>query len=419
LTLLDARVQERQNGAAPEQEHDMPPVNFGSSTILFAVATLPVLIWSYLLLARGGFWRVRRQLSQQRPDSTLACSVVAVVPARNEAGVIAGAVRSLLQQKFSGTVRVIVIDDGSTDGTGNVALQAASSIGAAANLTVIAAPAPPSDWTGKVWAMSRGVLAALAMRPEYLLFTDADIVHEPENVAALVGQARARNLDLVSYMVRLSTVGFAERCLIPAFVFFFFKLYPPAWVRSRESGVAGAAGGCILIRPQALAAIGGLERIRAQIIDDCALARAVKAAGGSIWLGLTLTARSTRRYGSLREIEHMISRTAFNQLRHSYLLLAATELGLFLTYLLPPLMLLSAHAVSIALGAVALALMGVAYAPMLRFYGLSPLWGLGLPAVALFYGAATVHSAWQYCLGRGGQWKGRAQDRSTLGSKTL
>jgi len=258
--------------------------------------------------------------------------------------------------------------------------------------------------------MSQGVIAAAALAPDYLLFTDADIHHDPQDVAVLVTNAEAQGRDLVSCMVKLQTVTMAEKCLIPAFVFFFLKLYPPAWIAAPSSRAAGAAGGSMLIRPQALERVGGLRVIRSQIIDDCALARALKAGGGSIWLGLTCSAYSTRRYGSFAEIGRMISRTAFNQLRHSYLLLAATMIALFFTYLLPPMLLLSGHPLSIALGAGACTLMIIGYTPLLRFYGRSVLWSLGLPAIALFYAAATIHSAVQYRLGRGGQWKGRVQD---------
>jgi hopene-associated glycosyltransferase HpnB len=307
-------------------------------------------------------------------------------------------------------MRVVVIDDGSTDGTCSAAVNAAAGVGLAARLTVITAAPPPPGWSGKVWAMSLGVAAAIGLDPDYLLFTDADIHHDPDQVATLVTIADAQQRDLVSYMVLLQAVTVSEKCLIPAFVFFFLKLYPPAWIASAHRRTAGAAGGCMLIRPKALERIGGLRTIRSQIIDDCALARAIKAGGGSIWLGLTRSGRSTRAYGSVAEIGRMISRTAFNQLRHSYLLLAATMAGLFVTYLLPPLLLLSGQPLSVALGATAWMLMSISYAPMLRFYGLSPLWSLCLPAVALFYAAATLHSAIQYRLGRGGQWKGRAQD---------
>jgi hopene-associated glycosyltransferase HpnB len=377
--------------------------------ILRAAAALPLLIWLYLLIARGGFWRVRRQfndVSKPAPPRSL----VAVIPARDEAHVIGRAVESLLEQRFAGSIHVVVVDDGSSDDTAGAALAGARAADASARLSVLkGAPLAPG-WTGKLWAMSQGITFAAARRPDYVLLTDADIHHDPENVATLVANAETNGLDLVSYMVKLSVGSFAEKCLIPAFVFFFFELYPPAWIASRRSRVAGAAGGCMLVRPQALDRICGLQSIRSEIIDDCALARAVKGSGGAVWLGLTRTARSLRSYGTFREIGRLVSRTAFNQLRHSYGLLALTIIGLAVTYLAPPLLLLTDDRVSITLGAVAWALMSVGYYPMVRFYGLSPIWSLSLPAVALFYGGATVHSAVQYGLGRGGHWKGRAQD---------
>ena len=377
---------------------------------IYLLAAMPLLIWIYLLMARGGFWRVARWLAPPAANPRLAKTVVAVVPARDEAAVIGDAVRSLLQQDYAGAIHVIVIDDGSTDGTAAVALAAAAATGQARQLSVISAAPPPPGWSGKVWAMSQGVAAAMPMDPDYLLFTDADIHHDSDNLAALVAGAEAQRRDMVSCMVRLPTDGLAEKALIPAFVFFFLKLYPPAWIASAGRHTAGAAGGCMLVRPGALERSGGLRVIRAQIIDDCALARAIKRAGGSIWLGLTLRARSTRSYGSFADIGRMISRTAFNQLRHSYLLLGITMTGLLLTYVLPPLLLLSGRPLPMALGAAAWMLMAIAYMPMLRFYRRSPLWSLCLPAVALFYAAATIRSAMQYRRGCGGQWKGRPQD---------
>jgi hopene-associated glycosyltransferase HpnB len=378
--------------------------------ILDALAAVAVLTWLYLLLARGGFWRVSAQLAQLPVDHDLARTVVAVIPARNEAGVIGDTVTSLLRQDFGGSMHVVVVDDGSTDGTDGAAVQAAAAIGALAQLSVISGAPLPPGWSGKVWAMSQGAAAAARLAPDYLLFTDADIHHAPENVAALLTTAEAQSRDLVSFMVKLRQDTFAEKTLIPAFVFFFLLLYPPAWIARADRRIAGAAGGCILMRPAALERIGGLRAIRSQIIDDCALARAVKDAGGSIWLGLTRSARSIRSYGSFTEIGRMISRTAFNQLRHSYALLTATIAGLILTYLLPPLSLLSGRPVAMTLGATGWILMSLAYAPLLRFYRQSPLWSVCLPAIAMFYAGATIHSAVQYSLGRGGRWKGRIQD---------
>ena len=318
--------------------------------------------------------------------------------------------RSLLAQTLEVPIHIIIVDDASTDGTAEEARKAADAAGAGARLTVLRGTAPAPGWTGKLWAMSQGVADAVARNPDFLLLTDADIEYAPGDVAALADKAEAEDLDLASLMVRLSTVTFAERCLIPAFVFFFLKLYPPAWIASPRSTTAGAAGGCMLIRPAALARAGGLAAIRGCIIDDCALARAIKASGGRIWLGLARQTRSLRVYGTFREIGSMISRTAFNQLRHSYLALAATLLGLAVTYLAPPLLLLAREPVMMGLGAAAWLVMTACYLPMIRLYQVSSAYALILPAVALFYGAATVHSAIQYAAGRGGKWKGRVQD---------
>jgi hopene-associated glycosyltransferase HpnB len=375
-----------------------------------AVAALPLLIWLYLLLARGAFWRVSASLAAATQEHDPAAKVVAIIPARDEAAVVADTIKSILQQSYGGSIHVILVDDASADGTARVASEAAASVGAAARLTILSgAPLAPA-WTGKLWAMSQGVRAAAAFEPDYLLFTDADIHHGPGNIAALVAHAQAHALDLVSYMVELSVATPAEKFLIPAFAYFFLQLYPPRWIASHRCRTAGAAGGCMLVRPQALARSGGLQAIRSQIIDDCALARSVKRVGGSIWLGLTHTAASTRRYGSLAEISGMISRSAFYQLRHSYLLLGATILGLGVTYVLPPLLVIGGDNVTTALGLSAWALMSISYAPMVRFYRLSPLWSLCLPAIALFYAGATLQSAVQYARRRGGQWKGRNQD---------
>jgi hopene-associated glycosyltransferase HpnB len=392
-------------------------------TFAYAAAAVPLLIWLYLLLARGGFWRVSGAMLGGAPairgggsvSSGVAPSprVIAVVPARDEAASVGTAVGSLLAQRLTPPLQLILVDDGSTDGTAEVARRAAEAAGAAERLTVLRGAPPAPGWTGKLWAMSQGIERAAQQRPDFLLLTDADIDYVPDEIATLVRIAEAQHLDLVSLMVRLSTMGFAERCLIPAFVFFFLKLYPPAWIASPRSSVAGAAGGCMLVRPAALARAGGLGAIRGCIIDDCALARAIKSSGGRIRLGLARATRSLRVYGSFAEIGAMISRTAFSQLRHSYALLAATLLGLLATYLAPPLLLLTREPLVMGLGAAAWALMSVCYLPMLRFYRVSGGYALLLPWVALFYAGATLHSAVQYAAGRGGRWKGRAQDVAT------
>ena len=384
-----------------------------------AAAAVPLAIWLYLLIARGGFWRVQRALQPQVAPATVPSvasgrragrRIIAVVPARNEAEGIGKAVSSLLAQTLTPPLHIIVVDDGSTDGTAEEARRAAEAAGARERLTLLSGIPPALGWTGKLWAMSQGVDAAAGHDPDFLLLTDADIEYVPGEIAGLVRKAEAEHLDLVSLMVRLSTATFAERCLIPAFVFFFLKLYPPAWIASARSAAAGAAGGCMLLRPAALARAGGLAAIRGCIIDDCALARIVKSSGGRLWLGLARQTRSLRVYGSFAEIGAMISRTAFNQLGHSYLVLAATLCGLIVTYLAPPLLLLTREPLAMGLGAAAWLLMSVCYLPMVRFYRVSAAYTPALPAVALFYAAATVHSAVQYAAGRGGRWKGRTQD---------
>lgn len=373
---------------------------------------LPVLIWLYLLFGRGAFWRTPALRMQPEPPpspATPSIEVIAVIPARNEAALIGEAVRSLLTQRLDGRLHVIVVDDASSDGTGRCALDAAALLGAQSRLTVRTGAALPAGWTGKLWAMEQGLQLALQHSPDYVLFTDADIRHDDEHVASLVREAEQGARDLVSGMVMLSMQTLAEKWLMPAFVFFFFMLYPPAWVASSRSRTAAAAGGCMLVRPRALSRIGGLAAIRAELIDDCALARAIKRTGGTIRLALTASAHSLRRY-SLPEIGRLISRSAFNQLRHSYGLLLATLAGLVLTYMVPAGLLLTHRAGPVVLGACAWILMAVAYVPTLRFYGRSPLWSGSLPAISLFYAVATLQSAWQYARGRGGAWKGRAQD---------
>lgn len=369
----------------------------------WAVVIIP-LLWLYLLFGRGAFWRI--ELNRDRPVTTLK-SVVAIVPARNEAEVIERAVLSLLAQKEV-DLRVILVDDNSSDETAAIAKRIASQTD---KLTVISGKPLPSGWSGKLWAMQQGVEAAQRFSPDYLLFTDADIDHEPENVSHLLSIAERNRLALASFMVKLHCRTVPEKLLIPAFVFFFFQLYPPKWISSSNNSTAGAAGGCLLVRSDALQGAGGLQQIRNEIIDDCSLARLVKAKGGSLWLGLTESAHSIRPYGSFSKIERMISRTAFNQLRHSLMLLILAIAALIATYIAPVVFLFAVATLTVISGVAAFVFMMTSYAPMVRFYRLNPLWTLTLPVAAIFYMTATIHSAWKYWFGRGGQWKGRAQDQ--------
>ena len=373
--------------------------------IAFSIAAVSCLIWLYLIGARGQFWRVA-PAALPRLESASAPRIAVIVPARNEADVIAQPVLSLLQQDYSGPLHVFVVDDHSSDGTAEVVRGAAAAKPGA--LTIVSAAPLPPGWTGKMWALSQGVQHASNFAPDYFLFTDADIVHASNSVSTSVALAQARNRDLVSFMVKLRCESLAERALIPAFVFFFFLLYPPEWVNHRKSNAAAAAGGDILVGADALARIGGISSIRNQLIDDCALAREIKR-GGSIWLGLTEQARSIRPYGTFGVIGRMISRNAFYQLKHSVWLLIGTIIGLAVTYAAPP-VLLFFGSWTLLLGASAWLLMTCCFIPIVRFYSLSPLWALALPLVAIFYAGATVHSAIQYWLGRGGEWKDRVQD---------
>jgi len=372
---------------------------------LTTLAALTLAIWIYLLLFHGGFWR--EFLRDDAPAaSPKPARIVAVVPARDEVDVVGRAIASLAAQRVPGEFHIILVDDDSTDGTAEAAAAAASP----EILTVVqAAPLPPG-WTGKLWAVAEGVRHAAALHPDYLLLTDADIVHPPDNAARLLARAQSQGFDLVSYMATLACEFPAERALVPAFVFFFFQLYPPAWIRNPRRSTAGAAGGCMLIRAAALEELGGIAAIRSALIDDCALAGAVKRNGGAVWLGVGRSTRSIRPYRTVAEIGRMISRSAFTQLRHSRLLLAGTVLGLLVTYIAPPALTLLAPQPAAGMGALAWLLMSIAYLPALRFYRRPWFAAPLLPLIALFYTGATVHSAVSYWRGAGGQWKGRIQD---------
>jgi len=362
-------------------------------------------IWLYLLLFRGGFWRVRPEAAPGEPPPR---SVVDVIPARDEAECVGRAIASLFAQRYPGALHIVLVDDHSSDGTAAVATAAARDAGAADRLSVAAATSLPPGWTGKLWALHQGIEIARGFSPDYLLLTDADIEHAPTNVADLVARAEHGGYDLVSLMVRLNCRSLSERLLIPAFVFFFFKLYPPRWAADPSRRVAAAAGGCMLIRRDSLERIGGVEGIRGEIIDDCALARRVKSTG-RIWLGTTADTRSLREYRSWREIWDMIARCAFAQLGYSGGVLAGTVIMMILVYLAPPLLLLSGSTAARVLGAAAWLAMSMAFVPVLRLYRCPFVVAPLLPAIALFYTAATAGSAILFWRGRGGSWKGRFQ----------
>jgi hopene-associated glycosyltransferase HpnB len=365
-------------------------------------------VWAYLFFLRGNFWQLQEDKTE--PESLDRWPrVVAIVPARNEAETIARSVASLSKQDYPGEFSVIVVDDHSEDGTAAMALKAAEEAGAAGRIAVHSAGDCPPGWTGKVWAMSEGLRAAANKAPEFFWFTDADIEHAPDTLRRLVSSAEKESLDLASLMVLLQANTFAERLLIPPFLYFFLMLYPPRWIADPNARTAGAAGGCILLRRSALERIGGLAAIRNEVIDDCALARAVKKSGSKIWMNLTRASVSLRSYGSFSEICDLIARTAFTQLRYSFFLLLATLIALFVTYILPLISFFQGEDPAWFLAATAICLMAVSFGVTVRFYNLRFLWALTLPIAATFYAYATCVSALRYGLGRGAQWKGRAQ----------
>jgi hopene-associated glycosyltransferase HpnB len=373
-----------------------------------SVATLTAATWSYLALARGSFWRIKNAEPDAGDKAGFSGGVVAVIPARNEAELIGPVVTSLLNQCVA--TPVLLVDDASSDGTADVARRASEKAGKADALVVIQSQPLPAGWTGKLWSMHQGIERARAFHPAWLLLADADVLHGAETVANLGLMASHGHYDLVSLMVKLHCESLPEKLLIPAFVYFFFMLYPPAWIRDTRRSTAAAAGGCMLVRAEALERAGGLGAIRGALIDDCSLARLLKQHDGRLWIGLADQSQSLRRYDTFSDVEHMVSRTAFNQLKHSSLLLLCTIAGMVITYLAPPLLLLTRSRLAIFMGAAAWAAMTMTYSTMVRYYRLNPAWALTLPLAALFYLGATMHSAVKYWNGSGGDWKGRVQD---------
>jgi hopene-associated glycosyltransferase HpnB len=384
---------------------------WGVNLLALKLAIVSLLIWVVLTFLRGAFWHVLAFDDDNAKQELLPWwpRVAAIVPARNEAETIARTVESLVRQDYPGELRVVVVDDHSDDGTGELAREAAERARASERVLILQGAALESGWTGKLLAMQQGVENAGAQKAEYFWFTDADIEHAPDTLHRVVQRAEREKLDLVSLMALSQVNSLPERLLIPPFLYFFLKLYPPRWTASRKWKTAGAAGGCVLLRCTALERIGGLAAIRGEVIDDCTLARAVKRSGGGIWMGLTRKSVSLRTYTSFTEIQDLIARTAFTQLGYSGLLLAGTLFGMIVTYLLPVIFAFSAQPVVWRLGLAAWALMAITYLPTVRFYRMWPLWAAALPVAAAFYTYATWISAVRYWLGRGGQWKGRAQ----------
>jgi len=382
--------------------------------------------WVYLVAAHGGYWRTSQRLPRVSGEPDAWPDVVAVVPARNEAAMLPVTLPALLGQDYPGVLAVIVVDDGSSDGTGEVAAGIAATAGRP--LRVISGTPPPDGerWAGKVWAMAQGLRAAGPS--DYVVFTDADIAWEAHMLRRLVTAAVSDDRDLVSQMALLRTAGGWERVVVPAFVYFFAQLYPFRRVNVPGSRTAAAAGGCMLVRRGALDKAGGLAPIRGALIDDVALGRLIKGQRGRTWLGLSRQVVSVRPYPGLASLWQMVARSAYTQLRYSPVLLAGTLIGLLFLYALPPagaitglVALLAgaggagaggagaggAAALTLGAGLAGWVLMSLSYLPMLRLYRLSPLRAPGLPLIALLYAAMTADSARRHYAGRGAEWRGR------------
>ncbi|MFF2652575.1 glycosyltransferase [Streptomyces sp. NPDC058045] len=380
---------------------------------LWWISVVSLAGWLWLLLGQGFFWRTDVRLPPPAEPGVWP-SVCVVVPARDEAEVLPSSLPSLLAQEYPGRAEIFLVDDGSTDGTGGLARQLAERQGGLP-LTVASPGEPPAGWTGKLWAVRHGIALARARDPEYLLLTDADIAHGPLSLRDLVASAEGGGFDLVSLMARLRVAGVWERLVVPAFVYFFAQLYPFRWIGRPGTRTAAAAGGCVLLRTSAAVRAGVPEVIREAVIDDVALARAVKGGGGRIWLGLAGDVHSVRPYPRLGDLWRMVSRSAFAQLRHSVLLLAGTVAGLALVYLVPPVALVAGLGSGVwpvaAVGGLGWLVMAGTFLPMVRYYGLGGWWAPLLPFTALLYLLMTVDSAVQHFRGRGAAWKGRTYAR--------
>jgi len=400
------------------------------TALVFAgVALLSLAIWLYLLLAHGRYWLADQYLPA-RPNAFGAQErawpdVVAIVPARDEADMLPLTLPTLLGQDYPGKFSVVLVDDASSDGTSEVAEKLAAAH-PGRTLHIVHSDGPPPGWAGKVAAMRRGFEASVASTsspPEYVLFTDADIAHPADGVRRLVAFGEARELDLVSLMARLRTETAAERAIVPAFVYSFAQLYPFARVNRPSSRTAAAAGGCMLVRRNALIQAGGLEKIAGARIDDVALGTLLKrrAGRGRTWLGLTTDVRSVRPYPRFSDLWDMIARSAYTQLRYSPYLLAGTLLGLLIMYAVPPVLGLAFLGIALAGGGTpaavaagaalaAWASLSLSYLPTLRLYRLRSWRAPLLPGVMMLYGAMTFDSARRYHRGSGGRWKGRVEE---------
>jgi hopene-associated glycosyltransferase HpnB len=377
---------------------------------LIFLSLAALLIWAGMLLLRGGFWRARERLDETKSKSPKFSTVAAIVPARNEARTVSCALRALMQQNYPGTFSITLVDDGIDDDTASLAR---AESGGSRRLQVIAGKSLSEGWTGKLWVLKQGLDYAQSTLPDpqYFLLTDADTVLQPNVLGQLVTKAEIEELDLVSLMALLHCKGVWERLLMPAFVFFFQMVYPFSYVNDPKRSEAAAAGGCILVRASSLEGVGVIETIRGRLIDDCALAIALKRRG-SIWLGLTDQVESLRVYGSFSEIWTTVARTAFEQLEFSALRLCATVVAMGVTFVVPLVTaivgVITGDALLALFGSCGLLVMFIAYLPTIRLYRQHVLLVLTLPIAAFLFTLMTIESARCYWTGSGGQWKDRS-----------
>jgi hopene-associated glycosyltransferase HpnB len=371
------------------------------------------LIWvGYAVFGRR--WRIAPRLAAAGGQRPATRSVVAVVPARNEAAELPHTLPALLAQRGV-PLHVVLVDDHSDDGTADVARRLAAGAGAADRLSVVTGRPLPPGWTGKVWAQHQGVERAAALGAEWVWLTDADIQHGPDVLARLLDTGGREARDMVSVMARLRCRTVFEKLLIPAFTYFFAMLYPFPSTCNDRSRAAGAAGGCVLVRRALLERAGGMAAIRDAVIDDCSLARVCKDAGGRLWLGYDPEVNSTRGYPTLAAIWDMVARSAYTQLRRNPFLLLGCIIGLAWVFLLPLAAIVAGDGVARLLGILAYGGMASTYRPMVVWLGCRPAWALAIPVSALVYTGMTVSSAWRHHRGHGAAWKGRAYGAETPG----
>ena len=378
------------------------------------LAALSAVSWIVLLFFRHGFWRADQRLAGEQHGPARWPDVTALVPARNEQEHIEACLTGLGGQDYPGAFQVLVINDSSTDDTASIARRCAARPDLGHPVDVIDAPDLKAGWAGKLWALDHGTrhIAALGARPEFFWLSDADVVHDPAALRRLVAKAEADGLAMVSLMVRLACASFWERLLVPAFVFFFQMLYPFPAINDPSSPAAGAAGGCILLRRSVLERAGGISAIKDQLIDDCALAARIKNTGAAIWVGLATESHSLRRYDRLPEFWWMVVRSAFVQLGYSSLLLVVSVLGMIITFICAPLIIVSFplhnSAEAALLGVISWTLMCISYIPTVRYHMLETPRCMTLPAASALYMIMTVHSAVRHWRGLGQNWKNRA-----------